>query len=178
MHQFSQTSITFLGHVIDHQGISPDPWKTAAILAMKLPSSSTELRRFMGMVNQMTKFSPNIAQICKPLRELLSTKTTCTWEAPQEDFFAKLKEEISSPRVLGPYDSSASTKISSNASAFGLGAVLLQKQHDKWHLIAYNSRALSETEVRYAQIEKEALALTWALEKFSEYPWQSHPTGN
>ena len=54
--QFSQTRITFLGHIIDHHGISPDLQKTAAILAMTLPSSVTELRRFMGMVNQMTKF--------------------------------------------------------------------------------------------------------------------------
>jgi len=101
--QFSKTSITFLGHVIDHQGISQDPQKTAAILAMKPPSSITELRRFMGMVNQMTKVSPNIAQISKPLRELLSRKTAWTWEDPHEDSFAKLKEEISSPRVLGLY---------------------------------------------------------------------------
>ena len=76
--QFSQQRITFLGHVIDHNGISPDPKKTTAILAMKPPSSITELRRFMGMVNQMTKFSPNIAHLSKPLRELLSTKNVWT----------------------------------------------------------------------------------------------------
>ena len=64
--QFSQQRITFLGRVIDHNGISPDPKKTTAILAMKPPTSITELRRFMGMVNQMTKFSPNIAHISKP----------------------------------------------------------------------------------------------------------------
>ena len=167
--QFSQTRITFLGHVIDHHGISPDPRKTAAILAMTPPSSVTELRRFMGMVNQMTKFSPNIAQISKPLRELLSTKNAWTWEAIQAESFTKLKEEISSPRVLALYDPLARTKISADASAYGLGAVLLQKQHDQWRPIAFSSRSLSETELRYAQIEKEALALTWALEKFSEY---------
>ena len=109
--QFSQTRITFLGHVIDHHGISPDPRKTAAILAMKPPSSVTELRRIMGMVNQMGKFSPNIAQISKPLRELLSTKNAWTWEAAREDSFNKLKEEISLHRVLGLYDPSATTKI-------------------------------------------------------------------
>ena len=136
---------------------------------MTPPSSVTELRRFMGMVNQMTKFSPNIAQISKPLRELLSTKNAWTWEAIQEAAFIKLKQEISSPRVLALYDPSARTKISADASAYGLGAVLLQKHHEQWRPIAFSSRSLSETELRYAQIEKEALALTWALEKFSEY---------
>ena len=79
--QFSQPCITFLGHVIDHNGISPDPKKTTAILAMKSPTSVTELNMFMGMVNQLTKFSHNIAYISKPLRELLGTKNGWTWTA-------------------------------------------------------------------------------------------------
>ena len=167
--QFYQSSITFLGHVINREGISPDPKKTAAILAMKSPSFITELRRFMGMVNQMSKFSPNIAQISKPLRELLSSKNSWNWTANQEDSIIKLKKEISSPTVLTLYDASAKAKISADASAYGLGAVLLQYQQEKWRPVAFASRSLSETETCYAQIEKEALALTWAAEKFAEY---------
>ena len=69
---------------------------------MSPPSSVTELQRFMGMVNQMTKFSPNIAHISKPLRDLLSTKNSWTWEATHTESFNKLKREISSPRVGFP----------------------------------------------------------------------------
>ena len=134
--QISQTQITFLGHVIDKQGISPDPRKTAAITAMKPPTSLTELRRFMGMVNQMSKFSPNIAQISKPLRDLLSTKNSWTWTTSQEESFKKLKEEISSPRVLSMYDVAAKTKISADASAYSIGSVLLQQKNDKWCPVA------------------------------------------
>ena len=105
---------------------------------MTSPSSVTELRRFMGMVNQMMKFSPNIAQISKPLRELLNTKNAWTWEAIHEDSFIKLKEEISSPRVLALYDPSARAKISADASTYGLVTVLLQKQHDQWRPIAFS----------------------------------------
>ena len=76
--QFSQPCITFHSHVIDHYGISPNPKKTTIISAMKPRTSITELRKFMGMVNQITKFSPNIVHISKPLRELLSTRNAWT----------------------------------------------------------------------------------------------------
>ena len=85
--QFNQSRVTFLGYVIDKDGISPDPKKTAAIQEMPQPSSVTELRRFMGMVNQMSKFSPKIAHLSKPLRELLSPKTMWVWTATQNDAF-------------------------------------------------------------------------------------------
>ena len=60
---FGQEKITFLGHVIDKTGISPDPGKVCAILQMKEPTSIMEVRRFMGMVNQLGKLSPRLATI-------------------------------------------------------------------------------------------------------------------
>ena len=60
-------------------------------------------------------------------------------------------------------------KVATDASSFGLGAVLLQRWADNWRPVAYASRALSETERGYAQIEKEALAVTWACTKFTDY---------
>ena len=59
--------------------------------------------------------------------------------------------------------------LSSDASSFGLGAVLMQQHADKWKPVAYASRAMSDTEQRYSQIEKEALSLVWACEKFSNF---------
>ena len=72
---FSVDKLKFLGHVISREGVSADPDKTKTILQMKPPTNITELRRFMGMVNQLGKFSPNVAQISQLLRELLSTKS-------------------------------------------------------------------------------------------------------
>ena len=168
--EFSKTSVKFLGHYISKEGVRADPDKTAAICRMEPPRSVADLRRFMGMVNQMGKFSPNIAEIGKPLRELLSTKRAWLWGSEQEQAFNELKLELTRPTVLALYDPAARSKVSADASSFGLGAVLLQENsQSEWRPVAYASRSLSETERRYAQIEKEVLAVTWSCEKFSDY---------
>ena len=73
------------------------------------------------------------------------------------------------PTTLVLYDQDAPTKITADASAYGLGAVLLQQQDTVWKPVAYASKSMTGTERRYSQIEKEALALVWACEKFEDY---------
>ena len=167
--QFGKRQLKFLGHLIDHEGIRADPDKTSAITEMEPPTNISELRRFMGMVNQLGKFSPNLADLSHPLRRQLSTKSTWLWGPDQDRAFAEIKTELAKPTVLALYDPQAPTKVCADASSYGLGAVLMQKSDSWWRPIAYASRSLSETERRYAQIEKEALACTWACEKFSTY---------
>jgi hypothetical protein len=103
------------------------------------------------------------------LRELLSTKRAWLWGPEQESAFNKVKDELVQPIVLALYDPKASIKVSADASSFGLGAVLLQESEAGCKPVAYASRSMNETEQRYAQIEKEALAITWACSKFSDY---------
>ena len=121
------------------------------------------------MVNQMGKFSPHMAELSQPLRELLNTKHSWNWGPCQDQAFERVKNELMKPTVLALYDPKAPTKLSGDASSFGLGAVVLQEVASSWRPVAYASRSLTETEQRYAQIEKEALAITWACEKFSTY---------
>ena len=168
--EFSKETLTFLGHVVGKQGVSSDPDKTRAIVEMEEPKTLKELRRFMGMANQLGKFSPNLAECSQPLRELLSPRKSWVWGPSQEEAFQKVKEELTKPTVLALYNPNAKTKIRADASAYGLGAILLQ-HHEKedWKPIAYASKSMSETEKRYSQIEKEALALVWACEKFADY---------
>lgn len=72
--QFSQRKIKFLGHVIDERGMQSDPEKISAIVELDPPRNVTKLRRFMRMANQLSKFSPHLAELSEPLRELLSSK--------------------------------------------------------------------------------------------------------
>jgi len=170
--EFGKNEITFLGHVIDQSGISTDPEKLSAIKEMPPPTNITELRKFMGVINQLGKFSPNTAELSAPLRTLLSE--AWFWGPDQDKAFDQLKTELTTPHILTVYGPHAQTKISADASSFGLGAVLLQAKGTSWHPVAYASRSMTNTEHRYAQIEKEALAITWACEKCSSYIIGNH----
>ena len=121
------------------------------------------------MVNQLSKFIPNCATLLHPLNVLLSKKNEWTWGQSQEEAFTTLKGKLSKLTTLTLYNPAANLKLSADASSYGIGAVLLQETNNEWQPVAYASRTMSETDRRYAQIEKEALSLTWAAEKFSMY---------
>ena len=122
------------------------------------------------MCNQLSKFSPELADATKPLRDLLSNKNHWVWEQTQQHAFCTIKTILCSTPVLCLYDLSLPTKVSADASSYGLGAALLQKQRNgQWKPVAYSSQAMTNTEQRYAQIEREALAVTWACERFTNY---------
>ena len=88
--------------------------------------------------------------------------------------FNAIKNALARPTVLALYKNPlANLKISADASSFRLGAVLLQKSSEEWKPVAYASHPMSAAEKHYAQIEKEALAVMWACEKFHElYSWE------
>ena len=167
--QFRKSSLKFLGHLINETGIQPDPDKTSAIANMPTPQNISDLRRFMGMINQFRKFSSKLADLTQPLCALLSQKNSWLWGDAQDQAFSNVKAELMKPTVLALYDVKADLKVSADASSFGLGAVLLQKTNSSWQPVAFASRVMSDTEQRYAQVEKESLAITWACEKFSSY---------
>ena len=118
--QFGKTQLKFLGHLIDHEEIQADPDKTSAITEMEPPTNISELQRLMGMVNQLGKFSPNLADLTHPLRQLLSTKSTWLWGPDQDRAFAGIKTELAKPTVLALYDPKAPAKVCADASSYGL----------------------------------------------------------
>lgn len=168
--EFNKTSIKFLGHIIDNTWIHVDPEKTTAITKFPAPTSVTELQRFMGMVNHLGKFVPHLATLNEPLCQLLHKDAVWTWGEPQQRAFDQIKGVLTSSEVLALHNPKLKTVVAADASSTGIGATLFQIQEDgQGRPVYYISRSLSETERRYAVIEKEALATTWACERFAEY---------
>ena len=121
------------------------------------------------MVNHVGKFALHIADTTKRLRDLLKKETDWIWKEPQEKAFQTVKKQLSSTPVLAQCSPDKPTKVSVDESSYGLGGVLLQKEENDWKPVFYASRSLTPTEQRYAQVEKEALAVTWNCEKFRDY---------
>ena len=158
-----------MGHVIDKAGVHPDPKKVEAIQLMTSPRSPSDVRKFLGMVTQLGKFTRNLAETSKPLQDLLGKKNAWCWDEPQETAFQAVKRLLISTPALSCYSPERNTIVSADTSSYGLGSVVLQKQPDNvWTPIAYASQALTSAEQKYAD-RKEALAVTWSCERFNDY---------
>lgn len=98
--KLSQSKVTFLGHIIADTGISPDPMKTESITEMTEPTNVSELCSFLGMINQVGKFIPHLAEKDKALRDLLSKKNVWYWGPDQVKAFKALKDPLNSTPLL------------------------------------------------------------------------------
>ncbi|KAJ6648539.1 Retrovirus-related Pol polyprotein [Pseudolycoriella hygida] len=127
---FGVTELNFLGHRLSADGIKPNWDKVEAIRNFRRPFNVEETRSFLGLVNFVGKFIPDLATLTEPLRRI-------TKKGEQFDV--------------------------------GLGAVLIQLNDKGPRVISYASKSLSDTEKRYCQTEKEALALVWSVERFHFY---------
>ena len=124
-----------------------------AILNMAPSTIITERNRFMRTMNQVGKFMSHHKPL-STIKELLTKNLHLG--TSQAKAFLNIKEVLTQPHVFTWYDPSAETTVSADASAYGLGAILLYNNHDQqWKLVTYASRSLTET--RYAQIEKKDL---------------------
>lgn len=97
---FSQKSVEFLGHVVDHTGTSPDLDKLVTIQKVRTPGNISDIRRFLGMVNQLSKLFPNLAEEKQLLRELLVKDREWVWGHPQQKAFDRIKKLLTDPPSL------------------------------------------------------------------------------
>jgi len=157
--------IKYLGHIFAKDGLKPDQTKIEAVRRMPTPECKKDVERFLGMVTYLAKFIPNMSQHTEPLRVLTRDDVAWQWEEEHQRTFDKLKTMLTEAPLLRYYDVRLPVTLSVDASKSGLGAVLLQEDKPA----AYASRALTETEQRYAQIEKEMLAIVFGAERFHQY---------
>lgn len=163
--KFAQTEIKYMGYTISDKGVSPNFETIKAVKEMQTPSCKEDLQRILGVLNYVSKFIPNFSDNTAPLRQLLKKDSLFRWDPEHEEAFNKLKVKLTSRPVLQFYDVNQDAVLSVDSSMSGTGAVLLQNNLP----VAYASKALTETQKRYAQIEKELLAICFGLQKFHNY---------
>jgi len=165
-----QPEIELLGRIVDAKGIRANPAKVKAITEMPDPANVKELKSFLGMVNYYTKFLPNLSARTSILNQLRKKDATWRWGRAEKEATQWIREQLTSVKALAHYDPKEEVVLATDASNYGLGAVIFHKYKDQSErVIAYASRKLSPAEVNYSQIKKEALGIVYGVEKFNEY---------
>ena len=167
---FMQAEVVYLGHVIDRTGLHPDKGRIQAITEAPRPQNVTELKAYLGLLSYYGKFLQNLSTVLAPLHRLLRKGVKWNWSCEQERAFHQSKQLLVSAKVLAHFDPQQESVVTCDASSYGLGAVLAQRGKDgKEHPVAFASRTLMKTERNYAQVEREALAVIFGLQRFRQY---------
>lgn len=173
---FAAPSIEFVGHRIDAQGIHKSDKHIEAVRDAPKATSHEDMQLFLGKASYYGAFIPNLASRARPLRDML-LKDTFIWTREAEEAYEDIKNALISPQVLMPYDPSLPLILGTDASKTGLGAVLSHRlENGQERPIAYASRSLTKTELKYTQIDKEALSMVFGVQKFFFYLYARHFT--
>ncbi|KAK2578442.1 hypothetical protein KPH14_001059 [Odynerus spinipes] len=167
---FFTDQIEYCGYVIDKNGIHKDRKKIEAIEKMPTPRNVSEVRAFIGFVNYYGRFIRNLSSILYPLNKLLHKDFKFIWSRECELAFKNAKRAFQSDEVLAHYDPKLPLILATDASSYGVGAVLSHVYPDgSEKAIQYASSTLSETQKKYAQIDKEAYSIIFGIKKFHQY---------
>ncbi len=166
---FQAESVTYLGHQISAQGLYPVPEKVRAIKEAPKLGNVSELKSFLGMVTYYGKFLPDLSTVLAPLYQLLHHDCHWKWGAAQAAAFTKVKNLLQSASVLVHFDPEKELTMSCDASPYGIGAVLSHvMEEDSEKPIAFASRTLTKAEKGYSQLDKEGLAIVFAVKRFHQ----------
>ena len=167
--QFLMNEISFFGVVIGKDGVKMDAEKVKALDSFRPPENTSELKSFLGFATFCSRFIPNFSTLTGPLRDLLRDGVTFHWSSKQQEAFRTIKDTLRQNICLSFYNPKDKCKLITDASDYGLGAVLLQTIDNEDRPIAFASRSLTELEKKYTTTEKECLALVFAVQKFHTY---------
>lgn len=174
--EFGLREVVFLGHHVSTKGIRPTDDKIRAILDLQPPSSTSELRSLLGLINFVGKFIPNLAAMTRHMRSLLVKQIPFCWKTEHSIELEAIKAVLGKVESLGYFNPSDETLLITDASPFGLGAILVQIKDNNPRTISCISKSLADHEKKYCQTEKECLAIIWAMEKLFIYLYGIHFT--
>ena len=165
---FLRKEMLYLGHVISSDGVQPDPEKLNVVKNYPVPKNSDEVKRFVAFANYYRKFINKFAAIAQPLNNLSKKNTKFQWTDDCQQSFDLLKQLLMNPPIL-QYPNFSSDNVftlQTDASGYAIGAVLANQNGKP---VAYASRTLNKAEKMYPTIEKELLAIVWAVKHFRPY---------
>ncbi|XP_046585212.1 uncharacterized protein K02A2.6-like [Haliotis rubra] len=165
--QLCQTEVKFFGELLTSEGMKPDPEKIEAVRQMETPTCKKELEGYLGMFTYLAQYAPSLSEKTHVLRELIKNDSHWDWTSNHDRAFREIKDLITrSPGpVLQYFDRKKDVIPQVDASQNGVGAVLLQEKGP----VAYASKAMTDSQRNYAQIEKEMMAIVFGCENFHHY---------
>ncbi|KAL9987020.1 hypothetical protein ACROYT_G001254 [Oculina patagonica] len=168
--QIGVSSMEYLGNVLTAEGLQVSGDKVEAIVQVPRPKDQSELQSFLGLAQYCSRFIPSFTIIATPLWDLTKSHAKWKWGTAEEKAFQTVKMQLTQAPVMAFFKQGAETRVTTDASPVGIGAVLEQKQEDGlYRPVHYASRKLTPPESRYSQFEREALAVKWGCEKFFLY---------
>ena len=167
---FFNDEVLYLGYVISRSGKQPDPARVAAIQNLPVPKDVKQVEAFIGKINYYGKFISNFSNLCVPLNCLRQNNVKWNWDSSCQKAFDTLKKQLSEATMLVHYDSQLPIILATDASNYGIGAVIMHRYSDGTEKpIAHASKTLTTAERNYSQIEKEALSIVYGIKKFHQY---------
>jgi hypothetical protein len=169
--EFEQTRIEYLSVIISHNKVEMDPIKIARVADWPMPSNKKEVQSFVGFVNFYRHFIPGFSHHARALFDLTMKDIKFIWGLPQEDYFMKLKELVTSAPVLVLPNDDLPFRLEANSSGIATSMVLSQQQvgNNAWHPVAFLSKALNLVEWNYEIHDTEMLAIIRGLEEWRHY---------
>ena len=167
--EFMRLEVAYLGHIISSKGVSPNPEKIKAIKCYPAPKNEKQIKQFLGLIGYYRRFIKNFSELAKPLTKLLKKDIPFTWGNEQNQSFETFRKILTTSPILQYPNFEEKFILTTDASNYAIGAVLSQGPIGKDLPIAYASRTLDKAEEKYSTIEKELLAIFWAVNHFRPY---------
>ena len=168
--KFLFNEIDYLGYTVNNKGRKPNSSHIETVKNFPIPQNSKDIHRFLGLMSYFRKFIQNFAVIARPLYNLLQKDAVFYFNEEESNAFNLLKQKLITAPILAIFDPLAETELHCDASSFGFGAILLQKQSDnKFHPVSFFSKKTDDYESKLHSFELETLAVIHAIKRFHVY---------